>query len=216
MITLLLADDNQIMRQGLRAILEAGDGLHVVAEAWDGHSAVEAARRFTPDVALVDIRMPGMDGLEATRALRELPAPPRVLVLTMVGGDEYVDTAIRAGAHGFLLKDTPPDDLLAGIRKIAHGEAVLDSAVTAGVFQRLTAHAPHATTSEDTAVAGLGERELTVLRLVCQGHSNAEIAARLNFSEATVKGQLSRLMAKLSVGNRVQLARIGYHAGLDT
>ncbi|MGP3683417.1 response regulator [Streptomyces sp. IBSNAI002] len=218
MTSILLADENHLVRKGLKSIIEAGPGMHVVAEAWDGHSAVAQARQTLPDVALIDIVMPGMDGLQATRELLRLARPPRILVLTRVGGAEYVDGAIHAGAHGFVLKDSEPEELLTHIRRVADGASVLDPAVTAGLFDRYTRPEPQpgpVDAAARAAVSELPEREQEMLQLLCYGHSNAAIARRMDLTAAAVKGQLSRLMAHFAVTNRVQLARIAYHAGLD-
>ncbi|MER5891264.1 response regulator transcription factor [Streptomyces sp. NPDC001941] len=212
MIRLLLADDSTVTRQALAAVLECDPELHLVAEAWDGRSAVAAARAHQPDVALVDIDMPGTDGIEAARELRLLPAPPKVLMLTMLGQDGYVDDAIRAGASGYLLKDTPTEQLLAHIHTVHHGRHVLDPAVTGGVLSRIAASpAPPA----PDGPLPLSRSEEGVLRLVCRGLTNHDIAGRLGTSETAVKSKVSRLMTKLDADNRVQLARVGIRAGLD-
>ncbi|MFK0292923.1 response regulator [Streptomyces sp. NPDC090442] len=215
MIQVLVADDSEIVRRGLSDVLESSGALHVIAQAWDGRSAVEAARRYSPDVALVDIRMPGMDGLKATRELRALPHPPRVVILTTFGEDEYVDEAVRAGASGFLLKDTPPNDLIRAIRDVAAGKATLDPAVTGRVLEALAHQSPQLTPHEEEALSSLTERELQVLRLVGRGLSNADIGKALHLAEGTVKGQVSRLLTKLGADNRVQAARLAYRAGLE-
>ncbi|MGY9066991.1 response regulator [Streptomyces sp. CAS3] len=214
-IQVLMADDSEIVRRGLSEVLESSGELHVVAQAWDGRSAVEAARRFSPDVALVDIRMPGMDGLKATRELRALPHPPRVVILTTFGEDGYVDDAVRAGASGFLLKDTPAEHLIRAIRDVAEGKATLDPAVTGRLLDALALQAPRLTPPEQNALASLTERELEVLRLVGRGLSNADIGKLLHITEGTVKGQVSRLLAKLGADNRVQAARLAYRSGLE-
>ncbi|MFF4404815.1 response regulator [Streptomyces sp. NPDC001262] len=214
-IQILVADDSEIVRRGLSDVLETSEHLHVVAQAWDGHSTVEAARRYSPDVALVDIRMPGMDGLKATRELRALPHPPRVVILTTFGEDEYVDEAVRAGASGFLLKDTQPEDLIRAVRDVAAGRATLDPAVTGRVLDALAHQAPRLDPREEKALASLTERELDVLRLVGRGLSNADIGRLLHITEGTVKGQVSRLLMKLGADNRVQAARLAYRAGLE-
>ncbi|WP_343066974.1 response regulator transcription factor [Streptomyces rectiverticillatus] len=214
-IQVLVADDSEIVRRGLNDVLESSEELHVVAQAWDGHSAVEAARRFSPDVALIDIRMPGMDGLKATRELRALSHPPRVVILTTFGEDEYVDEAVRAGASGFLLKDTLPEDVIRAVLDVAAGKATLDPAVTGRVMDTLAQQAPQLDPREEKALASLTERELQVLRLVGRGLSNADIGKSLHITEGTVKGQVSRLLTKLGADNRVQAARLAYRAGLE-
>ncbi|MEU2432382.1 MULTISPECIES: response regulator transcription factor [unclassified Streptomyces] len=215
MIHVLIADDSEIVRRGLSEIVEAGEGLHVVAEAWDGRSAVDAARQFSPDVALVDIRMPGMDGLAATREMRALPRPPRVLILTTFSSDEYVDEAARAGVSGFLLKDTPPEELLRAVRQVAEGKGALDPVVTGRVLDTLAGQATQLTDAEKRVLESLTERDREVLRLIARGLSNAGIGAALHISEGTVKGQVSRLLAKIGADNRVQAARLAYRAGLE-
>ncbi|MEU5208516.1 response regulator transcription factor [Streptomyces sp. NPDC020742] len=214
-IQVLVVDDSEIVRRGLSEVIESSGDLHVVAQAWDGRSAVAEARRCTPDVALVDIQMPGMDGLAATRELRALPRPPRVVILTTFGDDAYVDEAVRAGAVGFLLKDTPPEDLVRAVRQVAGGKATLDPAVTGRVLQTLAERVPALTAAEKAALGALTDREREVLRLVGRGLSNLDIGAALHITEGTVKGQVSRLMAKLGADNRVQLARLVYRAGLE-
>ncbi|MFE9131796.1 response regulator [Streptomyces sp. NPDC007148] len=214
-IHVLVADDSEIVRRGIGDVLESADDVHVVAQAWDGRSAVDAARQFSPDVALLDIRMPGMDGLAATREIRALPVPPRVIILTMFGEDEHVDTAVQAGASGFLLKDTPPEDLLRAVRQVAAGKGALDPAVTGRVMEQLAEHGVRLTEAEQSALAKLTEREVDVLRLIGRGLSNADIGAALHVSEGTVKGQVSRLLAKIGAANRVQAARLAYRAGLE-
>ncbi|WP_351231068.1 response regulator transcription factor [Streptomyces sp. NPDC002133] len=215
MIHVLVVDDSEIVRRGLSDIIESTDDMHVVAEAWDGRSAVDAARQFSPDVTLLDIRMPGMDGLAATREMRELPRPPRVLILTTFSADEYVDEAVRAGASGFLLKDTPPEELLRAVRQVAEGKAALDPAVTGRLLDTLAGQASQLTAAEKQSLEALSERDLEVLRLIARGLSNADIGAALHISEGTVKGQVSRLLAKIGADNRVQAARLAYRARLE-
>ncbi|MGP3683334.1 response regulator [Streptomyces sp. IBSNAI002] len=217
LIQVLVADDSEIVRHGLCRVLESADDVHVVAEAWDGQSAVEAAGRFSPDVALVDIHMPGVDGLAATRALRSLPVPPRVLILTTFARDEYVDEAVLAGASGYLLKDTPALDLLAAVRHVAAGRASLDPTVTARVMEQLaTRGSAQLTRDERVVMDSLTVREVELLRLIGLGLSNARIGETLYLTEGTVKGQVSRLLAKIGAENRVQAARLAYRAGLET
>ncbi|MBC9717539.1 response regulator transcription factor [Streptomyces sp. TRM66268-LWL] len=215
MISVLVADDSEIVRRGLYDVFASADDIHVVAQAWDGHSALEAARQFSPDVALVDIRMPGMDGLVAAREVRALPVPPRVLVLTMFGEDQFVDEAVRAGASGFLLKDASPEELISAVRRIAQGQATLDPAVTPRILAQLAEHGSRLTTGEEQVLATLNERETALLRLIARGLSNAAIGEALHVTEGTVKGQVSRLLAKIGAENRVQAPRLAYRAGLD-
>ncbi|MGW5122011.1 response regulator [Streptomyces noursei] len=212
----MVADDSEIVRHGLSEIIDTSEGLHVIAQAWDGHSAIEAARRYAPDIVLLDIRMPGMDGLTATRHIRDLPQPPRVVILTTFSDDDYVDEAVRAGACGFLLKDTPPPQLLHALREVAAGKAALDPAVTGRILSALAEQAPRISPTEARLLASLTNREIQLLRLIGQGLSNAEIGATLHLAEGTVKGQISRLFTKIGADNRVQAARLAYRAGLES
>ncbi|MFD3477485.1 response regulator [Streptomyces sp. NPDC058695] len=214
-IHVLVADDSEIVRRGLSDILSSADDIHVVDQAWDGRSAVDAARRLRPDVALLDIRMPGTDGIAATRELQALPDPPRVLILTMFAEDEYVDEAVSAGASGFLLKDTPPEELLRSVRLVAAGKSTLDPSVTGRVMEQLAQHAIRLTTDEQQALDSLTAREREILGLIGRGMSNADIGKELHASEGTVKNQVSRLLAKIGAANRVQAARLAYRAGME-
>ncbi|UNM16741.1 response regulator transcription factor [Streptomyces formicae] len=215
MIKVLIADDNQIVRRGLGDVIESASDMHVVAEAWDGQSAVDAARQASPDVVLMDIRMPGMDGLTATRHIRQLALPPRILILTTFSEDEYVHEAVQSGANGFLLKDSSPEDILRAVRDLAAGGGALDSTVTERVLDTLASQAAQLTSAEAAALESLTERETEVLRLVGRGLSNAAIGAELHLTEGTVKGMVSRLLAKIGADNRVQAARLAYRAGLE-
>jgi DNA-binding NarL/FixJ family response regulator len=213
----LIVDDEALVRAGLRMILESADDLTVVGEADDGADAVEAVRRTAPDVVLMDIRMPRLDGLAATVAIGELPDAPPVVILTTFDLDDHVFRALQAGAAGFLLKDSPPLDLVQAVRVVAAGESMLSPSVT----RRLLAHfaAGSASTRRDDArsqLADLTPRELEVLAEVGKGHSNAEIGSTLFLSEATVKAHVSRLLVKLDQGNRVQLAILAHEAALDS
>ena len=208
-IRLVLADDQQVVRAGFRLILESEPDLEVVGEAADGRQAVEAARATAPDVVLMDIQMPGVDGLAATRELLSDPAAPRVLILTTFERDEYVFEALRAGATGFLLKNSSPEDLIAAIRTIASGDALLSPSVTRRVI------AEFVRPSDATTVpAGLTDRETEVLRLVAAGCTNAEIAGRLHVGEATVKTHVSHVLTKLGLRDRVQAVVFAYESGL--
>ncbi len=214
-VRVLLVDDDPLVRAGLRMILSSADDLEVVGEAGDGSEAVEAVRAHRPDVVLMDIRMPGVDGLAATSAVTRLPDPPQVVVLTTFGLDEYVFRALEAGAAGFLLKDTPPRDLVAAVRVVAAGEAMLSPSVT----RTLIGHVAGAGESGRRAtaqarLAPLTEREREVLVAVGRGLSNAEIGRALFLSEATVKTHVSRLLLKLGCTNRVQVAILAHDAGL--
>lgn len=207
----LLVDDQELVRVGFRLILERA-GLEVVGEAGDGAAGVAAAAELDPDVVLMDIRMPVMDGIEATRRILEADAGRRVLALTTFDLDEVVFAAVRAGASGFLLKDVPPADLVHAVGVVARGEAMLAPTVTARLLERFAA-AP----SPGTALPGdldLTEREVEIIRLVARGRSNAEIGAALFLSESTVKTYVSRLLAKLGAHDRVQIAILAYESGL--
>ncbi len=210
-LRVVVADDHALVRSGITGLLEAGD-LDVVGEAADGEEAVALARQLRPDVVVMDIRMPRVDGIEATRRLRQDPAGPQVLVLTTFDLDEYVFRALQAGAAGFLLKDAPPGRLVDAVRTVAAGEALLAPAVTRRLIERhLRAPAPG---PRADPAAGLSPREREVWLLVAQGLSNAEIAASLVVSEATVKAHLTRLLAKLGVRDRVQAVVLAYESGV--
>ena len=217
MIRVLVADDQTLVRAGFRVLVESAPDLEVVGEAGDGVEAVELARRELPDVVLMDIRMPVMDGLEATRRTVALDRAEgiRVLVLTTFDLDEYVYEALRAGASGFLLKDTPPADLLAAIRVVAAGDALLAPAVTRRLIAEF-ARRPAPSTVTPAALAGLTDREREVLALVARGLTNAEIADRLVVSVATAKTHVSRVLAKLQARDRAQLVMLAYETGLVT
>jgi len=216
-IRVLLADDQHLVRAGFRALLDDAGDIEVVGEAGDGAAAVELARSTRPDVVLMDIRMPALDGLEATRRIvaDELLAGVRVLVLTTFDLDEYVYEALRAGASGFLLKDTPPADLLAAIRVVAAGDALLAPAVTRRLIAEF-ARRPEPSAVTPAALAGLTDREREVLALVARGLTNAEIADRLVVSVATAKTHVSRVLAKLQARDRAQLVMLAYETGLIT
>jgi DNA-binding NarL/FixJ family response regulator len=215
-IRVLLVDDQPLLRTGFRMMLSAEPDLEVVGEAGDGAAAVELAGRLHPDVILMDIRMPGMDGIEATRRLAGpgVADPARVLMLTTFGLDEYVVEALRAGASGFLLKDSSPEDLIEAIHVIAAGEALLAPSVTRRLLDRFASRLPALAATASPALAELTERELEVLRLVAQGLSNAEIADRLVVSETTVKTHVAHVFAKLDLHDRVQAVILAYQAGL--
>ncbi|MGO9178750.1 MAG: response regulator [Candidatus Limnocylindrales bacterium] len=215
-IRVLLVDDQPLLRTGFRMMLSAEPDLAVVGEAGDGAAAVELAGRLHPDVILMDIRMPGMDGIEATRRLAGpgVADPAKVLMLTTFGLDEYVVEALRAGASGFLLKDSSPEDLIEAIHVIAAGEALLAPSVTRRLLDRFASRLPALSETTNPALADLTERELEVLRLVAQGLSNAEIADRLAVSETTVKTHVAHVFAKLDLHDRVQAVILAYQAGL--
>jgi DNA-binding NarL/FixJ family response regulator len=212
-IRVLLADDQQLVRTGFRLILSAEPDIEVVGEAGDGATTVRNARRIRPDVTLMDVRMPGMDGISATRQLTgQTPPPTRVLVLTTFDMDSYVYGALRAGASGFLLKNAPPEELIRAIRLIAAGEALLDPAVTLRVIEEFC-RTPERPT-EPAELTRLTDREREVLLLVARGLSNAEIAAGLFVSEATIKSHVARLLAKLMLRDRAQAIVYAYENGL--
>ncbi len=214
-IRVLLVDDEELVRFGLRTVLEAAGGFEVVGEAGDGRAAVAAAHALRPDVVLMDIRMPGMDGLAATREVLALPHPPQVAVLTTFHADEYVYAALAAGAAGFLLKDTPPREIAAAVRAVADGTATLSPAVTRDLIDSYVdrAASPRRAGAR-RRLAELSEREQEVLRLVGRGEPNAAIAKDLFVSEATVKTYVSRLLGKLGLSNRTQAAILAHEAGL--
>jgi DNA-binding NarL/FixJ family response regulator len=212
-VTVVLADDQALVRRGFRLILEAEPDLEVVAEAEDGQQAVDAVRRHRPAVVLMDIQMPGLDGLEATRRiLGEAGNTTRVLILTTFERDDYVFQALQIGASGFLLKTAPPEDLVTAVRVVARGEALLSPSVTRRVIQEVVASRRHVPRSPD--LDRLTQRELEVLRLLAEGLSNAEIAARLYLSEATVKTHTSNVLAKLGLRDRVQAVIFAHRQGL--
>jgi DNA-binding NarL/FixJ family response regulator len=214
-LKVLLADDDPLVRAALRTILSAADDLLIVGEAVDGSAAVAAVCESRPEVVLMDIRMPGMDGIAATEQITSRPDPPKVIVLTTFHLDEYVFGALRAGASGFLLKDTPPEDIIRAVRLVAAGEAMLSPAVTRTLIEQFgrDAPAPRRAAARESLRA-LTDREREVAAEVAQGRSNADIAARLYMSEATVKAHISRVLTKLSAANRVQIAIMTRDAGL--
>lgn len=217
MIRILLVDDQELLRRGFRMILEAEDDLEVVGEAGDGAEAIELATRHRPDVVLMDIRMPRLDGVAATRQLAgpDVADPARVLILTTFDLDEYIVEALRAGASGFLLKDVPPEDLVDAIRVIAAGDALIAPSVTRRLLDRFAQVLPDATPPlPPPGLSALTERELEVLHLVARGLSNAEIAADLFVSETTVKTHVGRILMKLGLRDRVQAVVLAYDTGL--
>jgi DNA-binding NarL/FixJ family response regulator len=216
MTTIVIADDQALVRAGLRKILETEPGMTVIGEAGDGEDAVACARRHRPDVVLMDIRMPVLDGIEATRRIVAARPSTRVLILTTFGLDTYVYDALRAGASGFMLKDAPPEDLTAAVQIIANGEALLAPAVTRGVIQEFARRPPAARPAPPPALAELTPREREVLDLLAQGLSNPEICARLVISEATAKTHVARILQKLDIRDRVQAVIYAYESGLVT
>ena len=214
MIRVLLADDQALVRTGLRTILEDAGGFDVVGEARDGVEAVTHAAELRPDVVLMDVRMPRLDGIAATRQIRATPEAPRVLVLTTFDLDEYVYAGLRAGASGFLLKDTLAPDLISAIRVVVAGEAVVAPTATRRLVERFLDSTPDLDRARAQALAVLTDREREVLALVARGLSNAEIAAELYLSEGTVKTHVSRVLGKLSLRDRVQAVVLAYETGL--
>ncbi|WP_306371523.1 response regulator transcription factor [Nocardiopsis sp. CC223A] len=217
-VSVLLVDDQPLVRAGFRMILEAAPHLSVVGEASDGREAVAAARRLLPDVVLMDVRMPGMDGVEATRRIversRSLDQAVRVLVLTTFDLDEYAVGTLRAGAHGFLLKDSPPEELVAAVETVASGGAVVSPQVLERLLARFAPLLPASDGSGNDAPDPLTEREREVLRLVARGWSNSEIAAHLVVGETTVKSHVGRILTKLGLRDRVQAVVHAYESGL--
>jgi len=211
-IRVLLVDDQELVRSGFRMILEARDDIEVVGEAANGREAIERAATTSADVILMDVRMPDVDGVEATRTILATGSTARVLVLTTFDLDEYVVQAIRAGASGFLLKDVRPAELVDAIRVVAAGEALLAPTVTRRLLDRFALVVPDDRTPP--SLDGLTERELEILRLVAQGLSNAEIAERLVLGETTVKTHVSAVLRKLGLRDRVQAVIAAYDAGL--
>lgn len=212
MIRVVLADDQPLVRAGLRTILTAEPDLEVVAEADDGDAAIAMCRDLAPDVVVMDVRMPGKDGIEATRILAADPHPPRVLILTTFDLDEYVYEALRAGASGFLLKTAAPRQLVAGIRDVVGGETLLAPAVTRRLIEDFVGRRPSADAAAQ--LDDLTSRELDVMRLLARGLSNSEIAAELYLGAATVKTHVVRILAKLGLRDRTQVVVLAYETGL--
>jgi DNA-binding NarL/FixJ family response regulator len=215
-VRVLIADDQALVRAGFKMILDAEDDLDVVGEASDGTEAVEKARRLKPDVVLMDIRMPQLDGIEATRRVVAFDSDPpvRVLMLTTFDLNEYVYEALRAGASGFLLKDVPPEQLAAGIRVVAQGDALLAPSITRRLIEEFAASSPAAATPPK-GLDELTARELEVFKLIARGLSNAEIAAELIVSETTVKTHVARVLMKLGLRDRVQAVVLAYESGVS-
>jgi DNA-binding NarL/FixJ family response regulator len=214
-IRVVLVDDQELVRTGFRMVLGAQPDIEVVGEAGDGSAAVEVVRGVDADVVLMDVRMPGMDGVEATRRIRADADGPRVLILTTFDLDEYAFAAIRAGASGFLLKDVPPGDLISAIRTVHRGDAVVAPSTTRRLLDRFAAQLPpDERLGRDDGSARLTAREREVLLLVARGLSNAEVAERLGLAEATVKTHLGRVLAKLGLRDRAQVVVHAYETGL--
>lgn len=214
-LRVLLADDQAMVRAGLRMILEVEPDIEVVAEAEDGEAALAEAARTTPDVIVMDIRMPRLDGVAATRRLLQQPEPrPHVLIVTTFDDDEYLYEALRAGASGFLLKNAPPEQLVEAIRTVAAGEGLLSSAVTRRVIKEFARRSPPADQPPPPSLDELTGRELEVLRLMAHGLSNAEIAERLVIAPGTAKTHVGRILMKLGLRDRVQAVVLAYEIGL--
>jgi DNA-binding NarL/FixJ family response regulator len=216
MTTVLIADDQALVRVGLRKILETEPDTETIGEAGDGEEAVSEARRLKPDVVLMDIRMPVLDGIEATRRIVSAQPSTRVLILTTFGLDTYVYDTLRAGASGFMLKDAPPEEIAAAIQIVARGDALLAPAVTRQVIEEFARHTPAPTPEPPRAVEELTPREHEVLDLLARGLSNAEICERLVISEATAKTHVARVLQKLDLRDRVQAVIYAYESGLVT
>lgn len=214
-VRVLIADDQQLVRSGFRMILESEEDLEVVAEAPDGREAVAAIRRLKPDVALMDLRMPVMDGIAATiEVVSDGQLPTRVLVVTTFDTDEHVYAALRAGASGFVLKDAPPEELAAAVRLVADGEALLAPSVTRRVIEEFARLSPEP--GGRASLEDLTEREVEVLKLVARGLSNSEIAAELTIGETTVKTHVGNILMKLDIRDRAQAVVAAYESGLVT
>ncbi|CCK24841.1 LuxR family two component transcriptional regulator [Streptomyces davaonensis JCM 4913] len=214
MIRVLLADDQRLVRAGFRSILEDEDDIEVVGEAPDGQSAISACRELEPDVVLMDIRMPGMDGLEASRAIAgdERLASVKVVILTTFDLDDYVYGALRAGATGFLVKDTEPEELLQAVRVAARGDALISPSITRRLIAEFAGRVK--SPEPDSRLGALTEREREVMRLVAAGLTNDEIAARLVLAPSTAKTHVSRIMSKLGARDRSQVVVLAYESGL--
>jgi DNA-binding NarL/FixJ family response regulator len=214
MIRVLIADDQELVRSGFAMILEAEADITVVGEAEDGHAALAASGQLDPDVVLMDIRMPGLDGIEATRRLRATAGPqPKILILTTFDLDEYLYEAMKSGASGFLLKDAPKHELIHAVRSVAAGDALLAPVLTRRLIEQYVGRPPPGARST-AELAALTERELEVLRCLGRGQTNAEIAAELYLSQATIRTHVSHILAKLNLRDRVQAVVLAYETGL--
>jgi DNA-binding NarL/FixJ family response regulator len=212
-IRAMVVDDDELMRTGLRAVLSSDDRIEVVEEAGDGDQAIRRARRVQPDLVLMDVRMPGRDGISATSELIAASPDSKVVILTTFEEDEYIHGALRAGASGFLLKRTSPEDLIAAVHRIAEGEALLSPSVTRRVIDQMAAR-PLAGSGNDPRLDELTPREREVLELIARGLSNREIGAELVVEETTVKTHIKRVLAKLGVRDRVHAVIVAYETGL--
>ncbi len=213
MISVVIADDQQLVREGFRAILEGLEDIEVVGEASDGAQAIELTRSLDPDVVLMDIRMPGVDGLEATRRLIKGGSASKILILTTFDLNEYVYEALKAGASGFLLKDVPRDQLVTAVRVVAGGDALLAPSITKRLIEEFVSR-PRLGPESPSQLLALTERERDVLKLIAQGRSNAEIADTLYISEATVKSHVTSIFSKLRIRDRAQAVVAAYESGL--
>jgi len=213
MIRVLIADDQALVRGGFRMILETQQDIGVVGEADDGREAIRLARELAPDVVLMDIRMPNLDGVQATRRLLAEPDPPRVLMLTTFDADEYLYKAMQAGASGFLLKTASPEQLAGAVRAVAAGDTLLAPALTRRLLERFVRRPPPGA-QQARELEPLTDRELEVLRMIARGLTNSELATTLVVSDATVKTHITHLLAKLNARDRVQLVILAYEAGL--
>ncbi|MFE2023535.1 response regulator [Streptomyces sp. NPDC059499] len=219
MTTVLIADDQAMQRFGFRMLLESQDDMTVVGEAANGHEALQLVARHQPDVALMDIRMPLLDGIEATRRIVRAGAPTRVLIVTTFDLDRYAYDGLRAGASGFLVKDALPEELLSGIRAVAGGDAVVAPSLTRRLLDAYVQHLPSAPggpATQDPRIAALTGREREILTVIGQGWSNTEIAGRLHLAESTVKTHVSRILAKTGARDRVQAVILAYDTHLVT
>jgi DNA-binding NarL/FixJ family response regulator len=212
MTTVVIADDEELFRSGLRMIVEAAPGIDVLAEAADGQQAVAQVRQLRPDVVLMDVQMPGLNGIEATRRISALDLPSRILMLTTFGRDRYVFDALRAGASGFLLKSVPPAELVTGIAVVARGDALLAPSITRRLIEDWTSRRPP--DAQDAQLAALTDREREVLRYIGKGYTNAELAAHFFLAEATIKTHVGRILAKTGARDRVQAVVLAYETGL--
>ncbi|MFF2523951.1 response regulator [Streptomyces liangshanensis] len=213
-IRVMLVDDQMLLRTGFRMVLAAQPDMEVVAEAGDGAEAIENLRTTAVDVVLMDVRMPRLDGVEATRRICAEPNPPKVLILTTFDLDEYAFSGLKAGASGFMLKDVPPSELLSAIRSVHSGDAVVAPSTTRRLLDRFAPLLPTADKPRNKDMERLTEREREVMMLVAQGLSNGEIAGRLVLSEATVKTHVGRILTKLGLRDRVQVVVLAYESGL--
>jgi DNA-binding NarL/FixJ family response regulator len=216
MTTIMLVDDQELLRMGFRMVLDAQPDLEVIAEAADGREAIRAVARRAPDIVLMDVRMPDVDGVAATREIIASGAASKIIILTTFDLDEYAYAALRAGASGFLLKDAQPSDLLSAIRAVAGGEAVVAPSTTRRLLETMVHRLPDAEAASSAALDGLTPREREVVVAVARGLSNAEIATELVLAEATVKTHIGRVLSKLELRDRVQIVVFAYEHGLVT